>query len=136
MMADIYLKKQDLEADLLFDLMVENNNVLGDNTYLTASILSIFTDASIPQIGTQIDGKTLGNPNYNVDKLSAENIKAYEQGIVKATKWLIDDKIVTNITVLTEKIGNRLNVQVTFTTKNEGTDNLKYSLDEKMEILD
>ena len=134
-MADIYLKKEDLELDLLFDLVVENNDLERDNTYLTASMLSIFTDASQPQIGTQIDGKTLGNENYNIDKLSQENIKAYEDGLLKALQWLIDDSIVTKIEIETEKLGNRLNVKIVFTTDAENEDNLIYSLDESLELL-
>jgi len=42
-MADLYLKKEDLELDLLFDLVVEDNDVEKDDTYITASLLSIFT---------------------------------------------------------------------------------------------
>ena len=134
-MADIYLKKEDLENDLLFDMVVDNNDLQRDDTYITASMISIFTDASKPQIGTQIDGKILGNENYNIDKLSQENIKAYEDGILKAVQWLIDDSIVTNIIVETEKIGNRLNVKIVFTTDSENENNLIYSLDESLELL-
>jgi len=134
-MADIYLEKQDLETDLLFDLVVENNDLKKDNTCITASLLSIFTDASQKQIGTQIDGKILGNENYNVDKLSQENIKAHEDGLIKALQWLIDDSIVTKIEIETEKVGNRLNVKIVFTTDAENEDNLIYSLDESLEIL-
>ncbi len=135
-MADIYLKKEDLELDLLFDLVVENNDLQKDNTYVTASLLSIFTDASQRQIGTQIDSKTLGNKNYNVDKLSVDNIKDYESGLLEALQWLLDDRIVTNIEISTEKIGNRLDIKITFTTDSENEDNLIYSLDENLEILD
>lgn len=135
-MADIYLKKQDVEQDLLFDLVIDNNSTISDNTYLTASLLSIFTDASQKQIGTQIDGKTLGNKHYNIDKLSQENIKMYEQGLRGALKWLITDKIVTKIDIATQKQGNRLDVQIIFTTDKENSDNLIFSLDEKFEILD
>ena len=134
-MADIYIEKKDLDLDLLFDLVVEDNDLKKDNTYITAAMMSIFTDASKPQIGTQIDGKILGNENYNIDKLSQENIKAYEDGILKAVQWLIDDSIVTNIVVETEKTGNRLDVNITFTTDSENDDNLKYSLDESLNIL-
>jgi len=134
-MADIYLKKEDLELDLLFDMVVENNDLQTDNTYVTASLLSIFTDASQPQIGTQIDGKILGNKNYNLDKLNEENIKAYEDGLKESLQWLLDDKIVTNIQISTEKNGNRLDIKITFTTDSENEDNLIYSLDEKLEIL-
>lgn len=133
---DIYLKKEDIEQDLIFDLAIENNSAKSDNTYLTASLMSIFTDASKPQIGTQIDGKVLGNTEYNIDKLSQENIKKYEKGLRASLKWLLDDKIVTKIDIFTEKTGNRLDVSITFTTDSENSDNLKYSLDEKFEILE
>jgi len=134
-MADLYLKKEDLELDLLFDLVIEDNDVEKDDTYITASLLSIFTDASKPQIGTQIDGRILGNIEYNLNKLSEENIKAYEDGLRVALQWLLDDKIVTKIEISTEKDGNRLNIKITFTTDAENEDNLIYSLDEKLEIL-
>lgn len=133
---DIYLKKEDIEQDLIFDLAIENNSAKSDNTYLAASLMSIFTDASKPQIGTQIDGKVLGNTEYNIDKLSQENIKKYEKGLRASLKWLLDDKIVTKINIFTEKTGNRLDVSITFTTDSENSDNLKYSLDEKFEILE
>lgn len=132
---DLYLKKQDIELDLLFDLVVENNDIQRDNTYLTASLLSIFTDASKPQIGTQIDNQTLGNKNYNIDKLSQENIKLYEDGLRESLQWLLDDSIVTNIQISTSKKGNSLEVIITFTTDDENEDNLIYSLDENMDIL-
>lgn len=135
-MADIYIKKQDMEDDIFFDMIVENNDLLKDNTYLTASLMSIFTDASIKQIGTQIDGNTVGNKEYNVDKLSVENIKNYEDGLKESLKWLIVDKIVTKIEISTFKQGNRLDVEITFTTDAENEDNLKFSLDENMDILD
>lgn len=134
-MADLYLKKEDLELDLLFDLVVEDNDVEKDDTYITASLLSIFTDASKPQIGTQIDGQILGNTEYNLNKLSEENIKAYEDGLRVALQWLLDDKIITKLEISTEKDGNRLDVVITFTTDSENQDNLIYSLDEKLEIL-
>jgi len=110
-MADLDLKKEDLELDLLFDLVVEDNDVEKDDTYITASLLSIFTE------------------------LSEENIKAYEDGLRVALQWLLDDKIVAKIEISTEKDGNRLNIQITFTTDSENQDNLIYSLDEKLEIL-
>jgi len=134
-MADIYIKKQDLETDIFFDAVVSNNDLLIDNTYITASLMSIFTDASKKQIGTQIDGKTVGNTEYNLDKLSAVNIKAYEEGILAALQWLIDDSIVISITIETEKIGNLLKIIITFKTDTENEDNLIYSLDENLEIL-
>jgi len=113
-MADLYLKKEDLESYLLFDLVVDDNDIEKDDTYVTAALLSIFTDASKNQIGTQIDGKTLGNTEYNLNKLSEENIKAYEDGLRVALQWLLDDKIVTKIEILTEKDGNRLNIKNNF----------------------
>ena len=133
---DIYLEKKDLEVDLLFDMVVENNDIKSDPTYITASLLCIFTDASQKQIGTQIDGKILGNLNYNVDKLSQENIKAYEDGLKSALQWLIDDSIVRNIAILTQKQGNRLDVSITFTTDTDNKDNLIFSLDGELNILD
>ena len=135
-MADIYVKKQDLETDFFFDLVVENNDLQRDDTYLTASLMSIFTDASQKQIGEQIDGKTVGNKEYNLNKLSTENIKAYEEGLRDALQWLLDDKIVTKIEIETEKKGNRLDVKISFTTDAENKDNLIYSLDESMQLLD
>ena len=134
-MADLYLKKEDLELDLLFDLVVEDNDVQKDDTYITAALLSIFTDASKRQIGTQIDGQVLGNAEYNLDKLSEENIKAYEDGLRVALQWLLDDKIVTKIDISTSKNGNSLEVRITFTTDSENEDNLIYSLDENLDIL-
>ncbi len=133
---DIYLEKKDLEVDLLFDMVVENNDIKSDPTYITASLLCIFTDASQKQIGTQIDGKILGNLNYNVDKLSQENVKAYEDGLKSALQWLIDDSIVRNIAILTQKQGNRLDVSITFTTDTDNKDNLIFSLDQELDILD
>jgi len=131
---DIYLRKEYLEA--IFDIFVENNDIELDDTYLTASMISIFTDGSKRQIGTQIDGGTIGNKAYHIDKLSDENIKGYREGLYECLNWLILDKIVIKIDIATEKIGNRLNVSITFTTDDENQDNLKYSLDEKMKILD
>ena len=131
---DIYLRKEYLEA--IFDIFVENNDIELDDTYLTASMLSIFTDGSKRQIGTQIDGGILGNKAYHIDKLSDENIKGYREGLYECLNWLILDKIVTKIDIITEKKGNTLNVSITFTTDDENQDNLKYSLDEKMSILD
>lgn len=135
-MADIYLKKEDIELDLLFDIVVENNDIKKDNTYVTAALLSIFTDASKKQIGTQIDGKILGNKNYNIEKLSVDGIKEYEDGLKEALQWVIDDGIVKSITISTEKIGNALGVEIIFITDKDNQDNLIYSLDQNLEILD
>ena len=133
---DIYLKKEDLALDLLFDIVVENNDIETDNTYVTAALLSIFTDGSKAQIGTQIDGKTLGNKNYNIEKLSVDGIKSYEDGLKEALKWLVDDGIVKSITISTEKQGNALGVTITFVTDKDNPLNLIYSLDQNLEILD
>ncbi len=132
---DLYIKKENLETDIIFDMVVIGNDVQRDSSYLTASLLSIFTDASKHQIGTQIDGSIVGNENYNISKLSEDNIKSYRLGIIKALKWLIADKIVSNYDVIVEKIGNRLNVEITFKKIDDSTDSLKYSLDEKFELL-
>lgn len=135
-MADIYIKKQDLETDIFFDAIVSSNDLEKDNTYITASLMCIFTDASQKQIGEQIDGTIVGNKKYNVDKLSAENIKAYEEGILQSLSWLIEDGIVISISIETEKQGNLLKVAIAFKTDSENETNLKYSLDENLEILD
>jgi len=134
-MADIYIKKQDLETDIFFDAIVENNDLLKDNTFVTAFLMCIFTDGSKKQIGTQIDGKIIGNKKYNLDKLSSENIKAYENGILESLQWLIDDSIVISITIETQKEGNLLKVAITFKVDAENEINLIYSLDENLEIL-
>ena len=61
-MADIYLNNSNIDfIDTFFDVEVDGNNLVTDDTLRTATLISIFTDASIPQIGTQIDGNTYGN---------------------------------------------------------------------------
>jgi len=135
-MADIYLKKENLETDFIIDIFEENNDIMKDESYVTASILSIFTDASKKQIGEQIDGKTLGNRNYFIEKLSEENIKLNEDGVRDSLQWLIDDGIVTKIDITSTKIGNRLDRNISFTTAKGNNDNLIYSLDENLKILD
>lgn len=136
-MADIYLNKIDLDfIDTFFDIELDGNNLVTDDTIRTATLISIFTDASIPQIGTQIDGNTLGNKYYNISKLSLENIKLYEKGLKDSLNWLIDDRIVEKINVETEKKGNSLLVEITFTLDNENETNVIFNLDEKMNILD
>lgn len=132
---DLYVKKEDLETDIIFDLVVGDNDVSKDGSYLTASLLSIFTDGSKPQIGTQIDGSILGNMNYNISKLSEENIKNYKNGLIKSLKWLITDRIVLSYIVEVEKKGNRLNIKITFKKIDDDTDSLIYSLDENFELL-
>lgn len=132
---DLYVKKEDLETDIIFDLVIGDNDVSKDGSYLTASLLSIFTDGSKPQIGTQIDGSILGNMNYNISKLSEENIKNYKNGLIKSLKWLVTDKIVLSYVVEVEKKGNRLNIKITFKKIDDDTDSLIYSLDENFELL-
>ncbi len=94
---DLYIKKEDLETDIYFDAVLSSNDLKKDSSYVTASLMCIFTDGSKNQIGTQIDGKVFGNKNYNIDKLSVENIKNYEDGLYECLQWLIDDKIVSSI---------------------------------------
>ena len=132
---DIYVKKQDLESDIFFDAIVSDNSLEKDDTYITASLMCIFTDGSKKQIGTQIDGSILGNKNYNIKKLSVENIKNYEDGILESLEWLIDDEIVTTIEIETEKSGNLLKVRIVFNGNSESENNLIYSLDENLDIL-
>jgi len=132
---DIYIKKQDLESDIFFDAIVSNNTLEKDDTYITASLMCIFTDGSKSQIGTQIDGSILGNKNYNIKKLSVDNIKNYEDGILECLQWLIDDKIVSTIEIETEKSGNLLKVRIIFNGNDESSDNLIFSLDENLDIL-
>ncbi len=134
-MADIYLTKKDLETDILFDIVEKDNDILKDDSYLTASILCIFTDASTHQIGEQIDGSTIGNKEYHIEKLSDENIKKNEDGIRESLQWLLDDEIVSKIDIESIKHGNRLDRKITFTTNKGTKDNLIYSLDEKLNIL-
>jgi len=132
---DIYVKKQDLESDIFFDAIVSDNSLEKDDTYITASLMCIFTDGSKKQIGTQIDGSILGNKNYNIKKLSVENVKNYEDGILESLEWLIDDEIVTTIEIETEKSGNLLKVRIVFNGNSESENNLIYSLDENLDIL-
>jgi len=132
---DIYVKKQDLESDIFFDAIVSNNTLQKDDTYITSSLMCIFTDGSKNQIGTQIDGSILGNKNYNIKKLSVENIKNYEDGILECLEWLIDDEIVSTIEIETEKSGNLLKVRIVFNGNDESSDNLIFSLDENLDIL-
>ncbi len=132
---DIYIKKQDLESDIFFDAIVSNNTLEKDDTYITASLMSIFTDGSKKQLGTQIDGSTLGNKNYNIKKLSVDNIKDYIDGQYESLQWMIDDSVVSNIEIETEKDGNLLKVRTIFTGNDGSIDNLIYSLDENLDIL-
>lgn len=135
-MADLLLNKEDLTNDILFDMVLADNDIETDNSILTATLISIFTDGSKPYIGTALNGIIYGNEYYNINKLSATNIKLYEQGIRDSLQFLIDDGIVESNIVITEKIGNRLNVEITQVIDEENTNNLKYSLDEELEIID
>ena len=133
---DLYIKKEDLETDIYFDAVLSSNDLKKDSSYVTASLMCIFTDGSKNQIGTQIDGKVFGNKNYNIDKLSVENIKNYEDGLYECLQWLIDDKIVSSIFIETKKVSNILKVNISFTTDSKNNDNLIFSLDENLSILD
>ena len=136
-MADIFLDLKNIDfIDTFFDIEVDGNNLVTDNTIRTATLISIFTDASITQIGTQIDGNTIGNKHYNISKLSLENIKLYEKGLNDSLNWLILDKIVEKIGIITEKKGNSLQVEITFTLDSENETNVIFNLDEQMNILD
>ena len=64
---DLFLKKQDLENDIIFDLILENNDIKKDNTILTSTLLAIFTDGSKTNISEFIDGKIYGNKYYNIN---------------------------------------------------------------------
>ena len=134
-MADIYLKKSDIDSDIIFDLVVNDNDVKKDETYITASLLSIFTDASKEQIGKYIDGKIVGNKHYNIDKLSDANVKLYKDGLTDALAWLKEDKIVSDYTIELFKFGNRLDVKIDFYTNKGDIDTIRYSLDESLDIL-
>lgn len=135
-MSDFLLKKSDLSNDILFDLELDGNDIKKDNSILTATLISIFTDGSQPYFGTQLNNVVLGNQYYHINKLSEENIRNYRQGIAKSLQWLIDDGIVSSNTVIVEKYGNRLNVKITQVLNDGNSNNLIYSLDENMEIID
>ena len=135
-MADLLLKKGDLNNDIFFDLLLDGNDIVTDDSILTTTLISIFTDGSKPYIGTQLNGIILGNQFTNINKLSESNIKLYEKGIRDSIQFLIDDGIVLSNSVITEKIGNRLNVEITQVIDEENTNNLKFSLDEELEIID
>lgn len=133
---DFYIKKEDLETDIQFDIVVMDNDIVEDNSIVTASLISIFTDGSKTQIGSLINGgMQIGNEKYNIDKLSVENIKDYENGLKKSLNWLIEDGICSNVEISTEKRGNILGVEITLTTDKGNELNLIYSLDENLEIL-
>ena len=136
-MADIYLNNSNIDfIDTFFDIEIDGNGLATDNTLRTATLLSIFTDASIPQIGTQIDGNTYGNKYYNINKLSQDNIKLYEKGLKDSLNWLIVDKIVEKLDIIIEKKNNSLVIEITFTLDSENETNVIFNLDEQMQIMD
>lgn len=132
---DIFLNKETLENQTAFDFLLEQNDLKRDDTYVTASIISIFTDASQPQIGTQIDGKTIGNSEYNIQKMDEDSIKNFNQGLKEAVQWLIDDGIVSDIKITTQKQSSLLKVQITFQTAPQNSTNLIFSLDQNLAII-
>ena len=136
-MADIYLNNSNIDfIDTFFDIEIDGNGLATDNTLRTATLLSIFTDASIPQIGTQIDGNTYGNKYYNINKLSQDNIKLYEKGLKDSLNWLIVDKIVEKLDIIIEKKNNSLLIEINFTLDSENETNVIFNLDEQMQIMD
>tara|TARA_R110002074_G_scaffold229867_1_gene401293 strand:+ start:55 stop:471 length:417 start_codon:yes stop_codon:yes gene_type:complete len=136
-MADIYLNNSNIDfIDTFFDIEVDGNGLVTDNTLRTATLISIFTDASIPQIGTKVDGNTYGNKYYNINKLSEDNIKLYKKGLKDSLNWLIVDKIVEKLDIITDKKSNSLLIEITFTLDSENKTNIIYNLDEQMQIMD
>ena len=137
-MADIYLNKTDLETDFYFDTVVTGNDLEKDNTILTATIISIFTDASKPYIGNVLNNTNVyGNKYYNIKKLSDDNVKLYEKGIKDSIKWLIDDGlVVSNEVIVTRVKSNMITVYINQFLADDTSVNVIYSLDENMEILD
>tara|TARA_R110001632_G_scaffold46194_1_gene117426 strand:- start:742 stop:1158 length:417 start_codon:yes stop_codon:yes gene_type:complete len=136
-MADIYLKNTNIDfVDTFFDVEIDGNGLVTDDTLRTATLISIFTDASIPQIGTQIDGNTYGNKYYNINKLSPDNIKLYEKGLKDSLNWLIVDRIVEKLDIIIEKKNNSLLIEINFTLDSENKTNVIFNLDEQMQIID
>tara|TARA_R110001606_G_scaffold2504_4_gene10961 strand:+ start:716 stop:1132 length:417 start_codon:yes stop_codon:yes gene_type:complete len=136
-MADIYLKNTNIDfIDTFFDIEIDGNGLATDNTLRTATLISIFTDASIPQIGNQIDGNTYGNKYYNINKLSPDNIKLYKKGLKDSLNWLIVDRIVEKLDIIIEKKNNSLFIEITFTLDSENETNVIFNLDEQMQIMD
>jgi phage gp46-like protein len=132
---DLFLKKQDLENDIIFDLILENNDIKKDNTILTSTLLSIFTDASKTNISEFIDGEIYGNKYYNINKLSEDNIKLYKKGLEDALNFLIEDNIVISNNIDVKAINNKIYVTIEQILDDNNTNNLKYSLDTNMELL-
>lgn len=132
---DLFLKKEDLENDIIFDLMLENNDIKKDNTILASTLLAIFTDASKTNISQFIDNNIYGNKYYNINKLSEDNIKLYKKGLEDALNFLIEDNIVINNNIDVKAINNKIYVTIEQILDDNNTNNLKYSLDTNMELL-
>lgn len=132
---DLFLKKEDLENDIIFDLMLENNDIKKDNTILASTLLAIFTDASKTNISEFIDNKIYGIKYYNINKLSEDNIKLYKKGLEDALNFLIEDNIVISNNIDVKAINNKIYVTIEQILDDNNTNNLKYSLDNNMELL-
>ena len=132
---DLFLKKEDLENDIIFDLMLENNDIKTDNTILASTLLAIFTDGSKTNISQFIDNKFYGNKYYNINKLSEDNIKLYKKGLEDALNFLIEDNIVISNNIDVKAINNKIYVTIEQILDDNNTNNLKYSLDTNMELL-
>ena len=132
---DLFLKKEDLENDIIFDLMLENNDIKTDNTILASTLLAIFTDGSKTNISQFIDNKIYGNKYYNINKLSEGNIKLYKKGLKDALNFLIEDNIVISNNIDVKAINNKIYVTIEQILDDNNTNNLKYSLDTNMELL-
>lgn len=132
---DLFLKKEDLEDDIIFDLILEDNDIKKDNTILASTLLSIFTDASKTNISEFIDGKLYGIKYYNINKLSEDNIKLYKKGLEDALNFLIEDNIVISNNIDVKAINNKIYVTIEQILDGNNSNNLKYSLDKNMELL-
>lgn len=132
---DLFLKKEDLENDIIFDLMLENNDIKKDNTILASTLLAIFTDASKTNISEFIDNQIYGIKYYNINKLSEDNIKLYKKGLEDALNFLIEDNIVISNNIDVKAINNKIYVTIEQILDDNNTNNLKYSLDNNMELL-
>ncbi len=137
---DIYIKKQDLEKDILVDyfhdIIIENNDIVTDKSIMTSCLMCIFTDSNRHQLGRYIDFVELGNPYYNLKKLTDENISNYQKGIKKSLDWLIKDKVVLDIIVSSKNKGNAIMTIIKITKLDKTELNLIYSLDTNLELLE
>ena len=136
-MADLVLLKSNIDNFLTFDLELIMNDFQSDNSIYTATIISVFTDSSKPYIGDFLDNPIkLGNVNYNVDRLTPENVRLYKQGLEKSLQWLIDDNIVVSNNITVTKRSNKLDIIINQIVDTDNKLNLIYSLDQNLEILD